>query len=127
MNQNGLISGTIIKVILVLAVVGVAAIDAGSILVNTFTLDSTADDIARDVSAPFGEAGVIELNPFEVKEKAKELANEAGARLVKAQVDNENTVYIKLRRTASTFVVGRIGPIEDWAKATADAQVANTP
>jgi hypothetical protein len=126
-NEDGLISAGLVKLIIVLVVVGVVAIDAGSILVNTFTLDSTANEIARDVSAPFGNAGVVELNPLEVKEQAKSLAHEAGAKLLKAQVDSENTVYIRLRRTANTFVVGRIGPIEDWARATAEAQVANNP
>lgn len=118
-NERGVIGDWIIKVVLVLGVIGVIVFDIGAIAVNTFGLSSTATDIANEIAPEPGEV----LTQQSVELEAKELAQENGARLVKVTFDRVNhTVAIRIRRQADTLVVGRIGPLEDWTRATAEAR-----
>jgi hypothetical protein len=125
LNERGVIADWLLKLIAGLAIVGVIMFDAGSVMVNFFTLDSTAEDIATSITHSLANK---EINPTQrdVELKAQELADEAQVKLVKAELDREGVLHVKLRRTASTVVVGRIGPIEDWAKATADADATTS-
>ena len=125
LNEHGVIADWLLKLIAGIAIVGVIMFDAGSVLVNFFTLDSTAEDIATSITLSLANKE-IGATPREVELKAKELAKEAQVRLVKAEIDTEGVLHVKLRRTASTVVVSRIGPIEDWAKATADADASTS-
>lgn len=118
-NERGVIGDWIIKVLLMLAVVGVLVFDIGSILVNTFGLNSTATDIANEIAPAPGET----LTQQSVEREAEELAADADARVVKVTFDRpNNTVSIRIRRQAETLVIGRIGPLEDWTRATAEAR-----
>lgn len=117
-DERGFIIGWLGKLLIGFVVIGVLVIDGGSILVNFFTLDSTADEIAIELTtnAASGTLSVTDLEP-----RARALAKEAGARLVSLSVEG-NVVHVTLRRRAKTLVVGRIGPLEDWTRATADGQ-----
>jgi hypothetical protein len=118
-NERGVIGDWIIKVMLMLAVVGVLVFDIGAIAVNTFGLNSTATDIANEIAPAPGEV----LTQRSVEDEAAELAANAGARVVKVTFDRvNNMVSIRIRRQADTIVIGRIGPLEDWTRATAEAR-----
>lgn len=118
-NERGVIGDWIIKVVLMLAVIGVAVFDIGAIAVNSFGLNSTATDIANEIAPAPGEL----LTQQSVEREAAELATNARARLVKVTFDRaNNTVSIRIRRRADTLVIGRIGPLEDWTRATAEAR-----
>lgn len=118
-NERGVIGDWIIKVALVLAAVGVIVFDIGAIAVNAFGLNSTATDIANEIAPAPGEV----LTQQSVEREAAELAANAGARVVKVTFDRPNNrVSIRIRRQADTLVVGRIGPLEDWTRATAEAR-----
>ena len=120
-DEHGLILGWLGKLVLGFVVVAVAVFDGGSILVNFFTLDSTADEIAIKLTT-----GVThQLTIQQVEPEARTLAKEAGARLVSVSVES-NRVQLQLRRRATTLVIGRIGPIKDWARATAEGEAATT-
>jgi hypothetical protein len=125
LNERGVIADWLLKLIAGIAIAGVVMFDAGSIVVNFFTLDSTADEIATSITHSLATK---EIEPIQrdIELKAKELAGEAKVRLLRAELGSDGVLHIKLRRTASTVVVGRIGPIEDWAKATADADATTS-
>jgi hypothetical protein len=125
LNERGVIADWLLKLIAALAIVGIIMFDAGSVMVNFFTLDSTAEDIATSITHSLANKE-INATQRDVELKAQELADEAQVKLVKAELDREGVLHVKLRRTASTVVVGRIGPIEDWAKATADADATTS-
>ena len=113
-----MIAGWLLKLAIGFLLVAVVVFDGGSILVNYFTLDSTADEIAVQLTtnvAP-GTVRVETLQP-----QAAELAAASGARLIDLRIEG-NIVYVTLRRRADTLVVGRIGAIEDWARATTEGQ-----
>lgn len=115
-----MITGWLVKLLVGLALAGIVVFDGGSILVNYFTLDSTANDIANAISTDIGGGSAV--NERALEDKAETLANEADARLVDFSVDEDHVVYLKLRRRADTLVVGKIGWIEDWARATAEGR-----
>ena len=117
-DERGLVVGWFGKMLIGFIVVGVAIYDGGSILVNFFTLDSRADEIAVELTTGV-TPGSLSLTSIEPR--AREAARASGARLVSVTIEG-NIVHVTLRRKASTLVVGRIGPLEDWTKATADGQ-----
>lgn len=124
-DERGLIVSWLVRLVLVFAVMGVLLYDAGSILVNYFTLGSTADDIAIEVSTDT-IAGESHFNQKVFEDQARRLAKDSGARLLQFDITDEGTVKLKLRRKASTLVVGRISAISGWARATAEASVSPT-
>ena len=117
-DERGIIVSWLAKLAVAFALVAVLVFDGGSIVINFFTLDSTADEIAIKLTT--GDLGRT-LTQSALEQEAEILAKEAGARLVEVRLEN-NIVYITLRRRADTLVVGRIGPIKDWARATAEGQ-----
>lgn len=123
-DERGIILGWIGKLIIGLAITAVVIYDAGSILINFFTLDSKADEIAISLSTDLARTD----NNAQVEETARALATEAEARLLEFEFDPATRVVrVTLRRRADTLVVGRISFIKDWARATAEGQAGTTP
>jgi hypothetical protein len=112
----------------------VIAFDAGSILVNYFTLDSGADDVAIAVSTTVGTSSdASQYTDQEIRELALAEVNADdggvdGARVLKegTDIDDAGIVHIRLRRVADTLIVKRIGAIAKWARSTADGQAGTT-
>lgn len=123
-DERGLIMGWLAKLALGLAVVAVVLFDAGSIAVNFFGLDSTADEIAVKVSTSIQPGQPVDQLALEAETKA--LAKAASAKLVKVEIDPEGRVHVHLRRVATTLVVRLRGPAQDWAKATAEGVAGTT-
>ena len=121
LDERGVIANWLIKLVIGLAVVGVVLFDVGSVLVNFFTLDSTANDMATSITASIASKE-IDATPHEVLLEAKDLAKEMGVKLVKADINTDGRIHIRLKRTADTVIVSHIGALDDWATATADAQ-----
>lgn len=121
-----MISGWIIRLVLAFAVVAVILFDAGSIVVNFFTLDSKADEIAVALATSVTNDELATNNPGAIEDAAKSLAGDAGARLVNARIDPAGVIRVRLRRTADTLIVGRVPQLEQWTKATADARAGSS-
>lgn len=120
-----MIGGFLGKMLLGFVVVAVVLYDGGSIAINFFTLDSTADEIAVTLSTRI-PAGTTAPNAQTLENDAQTLAKESGARLLSVSFDNTaRIVHVTIRRRASTLVIGRIGPLEDWTKATAEGQAGS--
>lgn len=117
-DERGVIVGWFGKMLIGFIVLGVVIYDGGSIMVNFFTLDSRADEIAVELTTGV-TPGSLSLSTIEPR--AREAAREAGARLISVTIEG-SIVHVTLRRKASTLLVGRIGPLEDWTRATADGQ-----
>ena len=114
--------GGVVKWVIGLALVGVLLFDAGSIIVNFFSLDATADDIAIEVST--SAAQNFNITPAALEKEAEQIAKDKEARLVDFEYGTDKVIRLTVRRRARTIVVGRIGPIKDWARATADGQAS---
>lgn len=113
-----MIASWLVKLALGFLFVAVVIFDGGSILVNYFTLDSTADEIAVELTTNV-QPGTLRVETLQPR--AAELATASGARLVGLRIES-NIVFVTLRRRADTLVVGRIDPIADWARATTEGQ-----
>lgn len=124
-DERGIIVSWLVKIVLGLAVFGVIAYDAGSIIVNYFNLDSKAEEIAVDLSTDI--ASGTQLSARDVEARAKQVAKTSGARLMRAELDEAGVLHIELRRRANTLLVGRVGAIQDWARADVDATAGTRP
>lgn len=133
-DERGIVADWLVKLVIGFAIFGVIAFDAGSILVNYFTLDSGADDVAIGVSTTVGtSSSASQWTDEEIRDLAKAEVNADdggvdGARVLKegTSIDDAGIVRIRLRRVASTLIVERIGAIAKWARATANGQAGTT-
>jgi hypothetical protein len=122
-DERGIIVSWLVKLVIGLAIVAVILFDAGSVAVNAFTLSSTASDIANALATSVQQSGSASIDKSELEVQARDLAKDAGAKLVSVTVDTTaRVVKVELRRKADTLIVSRVGAIEDWGKATADGQ-----
>lgn len=133
-DERGIVGDWFVKLLIGFAIFGVIAFDAGSILVNYFTLDSGADDVAVAVSTSVGASSRAsnytdeEIRQLALAQVNSEDGGVKGARVLRqgTYIDEAGIVHIRLRRVADTLVVKRIGPISKWARATADGQAGTT-
>lgn len=121
-----MIGGWLIRVVIGFAVAAAVLYDAGSIAVNFFTLDSKADEIALTIATAVTNDELPDMNPRAITDEARMQARDAGAKLMRAKIDSEGVLSIRLRRVATTLVVGRIGLLEEWTKATADGRAGTS-
>lgn len=119
-DERGVIVDWLAKTVLFLALLGLVLFDAASVAVNSIGLQGVADETAAAVSADLTGAG--RPTATEIAEQAHALASEHGARLLKAEIDSQGVVLIKMRRTAKTLFLGRIEAAKKWTKATAVAR-----
>ena len=133
-DDRGIIVNWLIKVLIGLIIGGVILFDTGSVAVNFFTLDGSADEIANQVASDIsqGKFSATEIQSLdlctrrptnnkactEIQQKVKEKS----AKLLKVTLDLQNNLKIRIRRTASSLVLKHIGPIEDWATSTAEGE-----
>lgn len=120
-DERGILVSWIVKLLLGLAVAAVILFDAGSIAVNAFTLSSSATDIANALATTIQQSGSATINQSQIEGEARDLADDAGAKLVSVTIDKSaRTLQVTLRRKADTLIVSRVGAIEKWARATAE-------
>ena len=135
-DERGAAGNWLLKMVIALAIGGVILYDTGSIAVNFFGLDSAADEVANVVSTELAATTPTpaDLQSIETCRRRpsgnkycqllQQQVRKHDAKLLKAHIDAEGTLKVRLRRTASTLVVGRIGFIEDWATATTEGRAA---
>jgi hypothetical protein len=124
-NEHGVIVDWLLRTALVLAVIGVVIFDAASMAINLIGLDSAAHDVAAALSADLVDSGP--LTPAALRERAKPLVKESGARLASISIDSDGVLHLRLKRKAGTLVVGHIDALGEWVKATADARASTDP
>jgi hypothetical protein len=116
-DERGVIVDWLARTVLFLALFGITLFDGVSTAVNYLGLQGVADETAAAVSADL--TGNTRPTEREIAEEAEALAQEHGARLLRAEMDSEGMVRIKMRRTAKTLFLGRIPATERWTRATA--------
>jgi len=130
-DERGVVVAWLVRVLVGLAILSVILFDAGSIVVNFFSLDGTADEVATAVASDLA-IGVEPVPNLQCNrrsrdplcQKAYATAREKGVRIKSASFDQQGVFHVELKRTADTLIVKRIGAIADWATATASAQAA---
>lgn len=128
-DESGIIVSWLVRIVLLLAVIGVVGFDLGSIVVNTVTLSSSAETVAVTVSLAVDEAPAGTFPDTRVYDLAVQIVQSesdgvAGARVVRkgTEIDAEGNVHIRLRRRADTLVTDLIGPLKKYTVATGNGQ-----
>jgi hypothetical protein len=122
-DERGILVSWLVKLLLGLAIAGLILFEVGAIAVNTFTLSSSANDIAIALATSVQTSGSTNVSEAQLEGQARELIKEVGAKLVELEVDKvDRVVRITLRRRADTLFVQRFNAIAGWGKATADGQ-----
>jgi hypothetical protein len=124
-DERGIVVDWLIKMIVFVGLLSVVIFDGGSIAVNIFGLDSAADEIANVVATRVTESPSDRFTDPQIYDIAVETIGEfgyGGAKLVRkgTGIEADGLITIKLKRTATTIVVSRVGFMEDWAKAKAE-------
>lgn len=128
-DERGIVISWLVKILVGIALAGVVLLDAGAIVINYFTIQDTANQIAVAVAAEVGSGVPVVPNLRCTRRSADvacraafEIARDEGVRITSASFDQEGAFHVEVKATAKTIVVGRIGAIESWAKATASAE-----
>ena len=87
-----MITGWLTRLVVVFAVIAVVLFDAGSAIVNFFSLDSKAEEIAVSLATAITNHELPTDNPQILKDRAKDLAEEAGAHLVRAEMGADGVI-----------------------------------
>jgi hypothetical protein len=122
-DERGVIIDWLGKVLLVVAILGAIAYEGGAVVVNYFTLDSKANEIALEIATDIQGGVLSENNDQEIEAATRTLAKDAGARLVAYVYDRDNDIFhVTLKRSANTLIVSRLDATKDWAVARSNGQ-----
>jgi len=120
-DERGLVGKMIVVTLILIVVIGLAVVEAGSIVFTKLSLENTASavaaDGARDLGTSHSQAGACQAAAESLKER------DGDAVLVTCQADpSTGQIFIKLRKTASTLIVRRVGFLRKLGvvKATAE-------
>jgi len=120
-DQRGLVGKAIVILLLVILFLGVVAVETGSIVFAKLSLENTAEaaaaDGARDLETSHNRDSACQAAAISVVEHDKTaVLKNCDANL------NTGTVFVRLRKNASTLIVQHIGFLEKLAivKATAE-------
>ena len=120
-DERGLVGKAIVILMVVILVLGIAAVETGSIVFAKLSLENTAEaaaaDGARDLESSHNRNSACEVAAISVLEhdKAAVLKN-CDANLT------TGTVFVRLRKVASTLIVQHVGFLENLAIVKATAQ-----
>ncbi len=110
-EERGLVGRALVLSILVIVVLGIAAIDGGSMLFTSFKV--------ADVSQAAATAGAAELQSTGSLTRAREAARtaaherDAKSHMTRFRLRQGGVVEVTIAKTASTLIVQRVGFLKD--------------
>lgn len=125
-DERGVLLTSLVRTLIVLALVGVALFDVASISVNYFRLDRIARDAALAAADRLDDNQIRYTDIVGLRRAAQEITKPEGARIRSITADEEGEVVIEIGRDAPTVLVQRIGPLQKYGQTSATAR-ANTP
>ena len=125
-TEDGVVLDWLLKLFVVGTIITVILFDAAAVAVNSIALSGTADEAAAQVSGEIARGSLMSTDAQAVKALAVEIARSSGARVSRAKITFNGILRIRLRRRATTLVLGRIGPLEHLAVATATTRTGTT-
>lgn len=113
-DQSGMVGKLIVGWLVMVLILGIAAIDGTSIALTTFRMSDIAASAASEAAARYELHGQAVRACRSAKETVADQDPEA--ELVKCRIDDDGTARITVGRTASTFVVGRVPFLEKYGR-----------
>ncbi len=112
-GELGLVGKSVIILLAVAILLGLAAVEGGSILFTQLKLQDAADAAASAASSQYGSSHQVADAKAAALEAIQE--NDEGAHLVKIVIDTKGDVTVVLKKKAATIVVQRIGFLKKLA------------
>lgn len=116
-DERGIVVSWIIKVVLGIAIVGLAAVEGGSIMFTKLGVQDAAE------SGATAGVEVLTQNPRDCRGAGQVAAtavidrdSEIEASAVKWTCFTDGRFRLTVKKEASTILIGRISAIEDWAQ-----------
>jgi hypothetical protein len=104
--RGGIVLGWLFKLLVMLAIVGVTAFEAGAIVVAKVNADRVAIDAASQAGQVYATTGSVS----KAEDAAKLIAAKENATVIKFELINGGaTVRVTIEKKASTFIVQHIG------------------
>jgi hypothetical protein len=116
------ISGWLVKIVVVIGVLGFAAIELGSPLWTKVALDSPAHDAANDAAQLYGHT----RDPEAARQAAIRDAENAGARLENFSVDGQARIHVTLFKRAKSYLLHRFSQTRHWYDVRVSASAATS-
>ncbi|MFL5767462.1 MAG: pilus assembly protein TadG-related protein [Actinomycetota bacterium] len=112
-DENGLLGKGLVVGLLILALLVVAAIDGGAIVVTKTSLSNTAQQTAFDGANTYKTTGDVQ----QAEQAASQTAKAGGARLVSMNVNKQTgDVTVTLAKKAPTVVIQRFSYTKKWGE-----------
>ena len=115
-QRGGIITGFLLRMVVVFAVLGLLVYEAGAIIVANVAVDGIAQDAAREAALHYdGSGGSQDV----AERECRQLARRAGAVCVDLTV-RSGIVTVVVRKQASTLLSQRIGALRSFTRPTAE-------
>ncbi len=122
-DERGLVGKVIVVTLVLIVVVGLALIEAGSIIFARISLENTAASVAADAARELASSGSTQAAACNAARRSA-LENDKNARLVQCNANpSTGIVSIRLRKVAPTLIVQHVDFLKKLSvvKATATA------
>ena len=100
----------LLKIVVSIALVGLALIELGSPLITRAILDGQTHDAANDAAHDFFQNHNADL----ARSVAQQHADDDHASLADFSIDEQGTVHVTLARQARSYVLHNFGPTKNW-------------
>jgi hypothetical protein len=121
-ERGGIITGWLVQMLAILAVIGLIVYEVVSIMVTSVT----ADDSAREVARAARDAYRVEQSIEQAEQSALEVAETRDVAVTSVGED-DGFLVVEVERQAPTLLVHRIGPLEELATTNAQSRVRWAP
>jgi Flp pilus assembly protein TadG len=115
------ITGWLVKIVVVIALLGFAALELGSPLWTRAQLDGVAHDAADEAARAFANGRTTE----QARQVAEQQAESEDALLTEFSRDAQGKVHVTVFKEARSYLLHRFGPTKDWYDVSVDA--SSTP
>lgn len=105
-----MITRSLAKVVVAIAVLGVAALELGSPLVTRLQLDGVANDAASDAALTLFQTRDVN----QARATAEQVVSGRDATFRDFQVDSDGAVRVTVGREATSFLLERWDRLESW-------------
>ena len=119
-----MIGGWLAKIVIVIALLGLAAVELGSPLWTRAQLDGIAHDSADEAARVFKDTRKTD----EAKKAAETQAGEDGAVVTGySGPDNQGRIHVTVFKQAKSYVLHNFGPTKDWYDVSVEASAVAAP
>lgn len=111
-----MVVGWLVKVVVILAVLGLAVVELGSPLVARAQADDAVHEVANEAALTYGSSAAVK----QMEQRCAEVAEQKDVSLQRCQLIN-GQVEVTVQKEAYSLILHKIGPLEGWYQVKASA------